>query len=250
MNSWLAVHLPHEKNISLMLQDFNFVTSLVLSPFLAGLLLLGACAGQNHKIIIPPDSPVQTETETGELEIIETQNGTDKESLPEWLQRFYRGGNQAVEAMSIYQDKYIFIGKTRGTSLNALRQWVDNYAADRDFPRLAAARIENRMLAAASLYPDDEYGDYFSILIKTASDAEYPPSITEETFWIKQRVEGETEETPARDFYEFFVLISIDKTLLQNRIRELMANITPPVLPTRAQNAAINRIQQIFFEGF
>ncbi|GHV96037.1 hypothetical protein AGMMS50293_23570 [Spirochaetia bacterium] len=181
--------------------------------------------------------------------------------MPEWVNQFLRGGIPGLEAIGAYQNRYVFVGKNKGNNFSALQQWAENFSPVQDFPRLAAARIEHRLISAASLYPDDEYGDYFEFLIKSASDAEYAGALKEESFWIKQRVEHKTETADSEEtdqsgpplveeVYEFFVLISIDKTILQTRIREFMAGIKPAVPPSRAQKAAINRVQQIFFEGF
>jgi Asp-tRNA(Asn)/Glu-tRNA(Gln) amidotransferase B subunit len=165
-----------------------------------------------------------------------------------------------VESSTAYRDRYIFIGKTRGGNFNALQQWAEGFSVLQDFPRLAAARIESRLIAAASLYPDDEYGEYFEALVKRASDSEYPGAVKEAAYWIKTKViqqqnnddadPDEINEPLVLERYEFFILISIDKATLQNNIRELMINIKTGVAPTRAQEAAISRVQQSFFGGF
>ncbi|MDR1575655.1 MAG: hypothetical protein LBS37_06580 [Treponema sp.] len=228
---------------------------------LTGPLFFFACAGQKKIIFHPEFNPLPEQAETlVPGEIIESRNGPADAALPEWLGNFLNGGIRRVEAQGVYWDKYIFIGKNSGTNLNALRQWAERFTVAQDLPRLVGARIENRLLAAADLYPDDEYGEFFEAMIKSASDAEYPEALKEDNFWIKWRIsgepaadltgEGETENTVERDIYEFFVLISIDKIALQNRIQALMANIQTAVSPTRDQAASINRIRQNFFEVF
>ncbi|MDR2435537.1 MAG: hypothetical protein LBD47_13365 [Treponema sp.] len=225
-----------------------------------GPLFLFACASQKKIIFYPEFNPPAAQAETPVPgEIIESRNGPADAALPEWLGNFLNGGIRRVEAQGVYWDKYIFIGRNRGTNLSALRQWAERFTVAQDFPRLVGIRIENRLLAAAALYPDDEYGEFFEVMIKSASDAEYPEALKEDSFWIKWRIsgepasdmsgEGETENT-VRDIYEFFVLISIDKIALQNRIQALMANIQTAVPPTRDQAASINRIRQNFFEVF
>jgi hypothetical protein len=217
--------------------------------FLVLVFLFAACVNQNKKIVFHPEPPPEQGRFSEPLDILESQNAGMP--LPEWVEAFLGGGIEAVEGMAQYQDSYVFIGKNRGANFKALQQWANVFSPVQDFPRLAVARIERRMLAAASLYPDDEYGDYFAALIKDASDAEYPQAVKGDIFWIKQRIEtGGSEEIQLEEVYEFLVLISIDKTLLQSRVRELMAKAKPAIPPTRAQSAAINRVQQSFFEGF
>jgi hypothetical protein len=114
-----------------------------------------------------------------------------------------------------------------------------------DFSRLAALRIEKKLISSAALYPDDEYGHFYEKLVKKAFDAEYPSVLMEGTYWIKKRnPDGFT------DIYEFFVFISIDKISMQVFVNEMISKVRETVVPSRAQSAAINRLQQSFFEGF
>jgi hypothetical protein len=217
----------------------------------------------------PEPEPLPEQIETIESKhVIESQNGPANAAIPEWVSRFYSGrfhreGIRYVEALDINRDSYVFIGKNRGTNLNALHQWAEEFTVARDLPRLVTIRIEDRLLAAASLYPDDEYGEFFEAVIKSASNVEYPEAVKKGNFWTKWRINGgdktapdlllettEAENTAGQDIYEFLVLISIDKIVLQTRIQELMANIQTVVSPTREQAVSIRRVQLHFFEGF
>ena len=233
-------------------------------------LVFYSCAGQEKIIFLPEPDPVRERTDILESGAITgSQSGTAP--LPQWVSRFQSGrfqksrfqneGIRQVEAMGAYRGKYIFIGTNRGASLNALSQWAAEFTAAQDFPRLAAQRIEKRFLAAASLYPDDEYGEFFEMMIKNASNAEYPEAVKEETFWIKWQAGGgknaqepdetaETENAAVQELYELLVLVSIDRNRLRARIQELMAHTRAAVRPTREQAAAIHRLRQRFFEGF
>ncbi|MDR2134881.1 MAG: hypothetical protein LBP27_07205 [Treponema sp.] len=228
---------------------------------LGSLLLLASCAGEPRKIIFDPVSsvdpltayPPDVQAAPDSSLITESQSGTAGAFIPGWVERFMKGGTESVEALEGYSGKYIFIAKNTGKNFAALSQWAAGFSAEQDFPRLAAERIAKRLIGAASLYPDDEYGDFFEALVKSASDAFYPDAVKEETFWIKRRSpsteqESGSVETAAAESYDFFVLISIDKVSLQNRIRELMENIK--TAPTRNQAAAIENIRQSFSEGF
>jgi hypothetical protein len=214
-------------------------------------LMNGSCINLNKKIVFQPEAALEKTESTESGSIAESQSSP----IPEWLSIFISGGIPEAEALPAWQNCYVFIGQNRGTNFNALKQWADGFSAVQDFPRLAAARIEKRLTAAASLYPDDEYGAYFEAVVKKASDAEYPGVLKEETFWIKRQTEYsagtmETEAGETQDTYEFFVLFVIDKTVLQSCIREILSSVKTAVQPTRAQNAAINRARQNFFEGF
>lgn len=215
-------------------------------------MMFGSCLN-NKKIVFQPEAAPEKEDapETGKI--------TDSQSIamPEWINAFFDNGIAEVESLAAWQNNYIFIGKNQGTSFNGLKQWAAEFSPMQDFPRLAAARIEKRLLDAASLYPDDEYGQFFELLVKSASDAQYGGAVKEDSFWIKRQfVVGSITGTESDDnnrvyeIYEFYVLISVDKTLLQDRIKQLMAEIKTDTPPTRAQRAAINKVQQNFFEGF
>jgi hypothetical protein len=238
-----------------------------VSVFLFGSpLIFCMCAGQQAVVFRPESTPMPEQAESAESgQMVESQNGPANAPVPEWVSRFLNGGIRQLEAQGVLSNHYLFVGRNRGTNLNALYQWAEAFTVAQDFPRLAALRIENRLLAAASLYPDDEYGEFFEAMIKNASDAEYPEAVKEESFWVKWRISGDTmaqaaseeesetvePENPAeRESYEFFVLISIDKIMLQVRIEELLANTQTAVSPTRAQSASINRLRLNFFEGF
>ena len=219
-------------------------------------LIFGACGTRNRVILRPPDPEHRERQDEVFLigEIIASKGGAPEANLPNWINRLTRGGIREVERLNAYSNKYVFIGRNRGNNFIALSRWSENFTVFHDFPRLAAIRIENRLTSAASLYPDDEYGDFFTAMIRLASDAEYPDAVIEDIYWIKTRtMQGGSEaDRPMEplELYEFFVLISIDKPAMQNHVRRLMAEATATANPNRAQRASINRVQQIFFEDF
>ncbi len=216
----------------------------VFSVF-ALILIYCACQSNRKPLFVPetvedaaPDYSIDIDS------IIETKSGgRGNSNLPEWLLAYISGGIEEVEKIDFFTDEYCFIGTNEGNNFNALTKWAANYSAIQDFTRLAAFRIEKKLVSAASLYPADEYGEFFERLVKKAFEAEYQGAIMEGTYWIKKVDGGST-------VYEFFVFISIDKISMQTIINDMIAQTRALVTPTRAQNAAINRLQQTFFEGF
>lgn len=215
-------------------------------------IILSVCAG--NKINTQPGNMGNNElTAFPAGEILESQDGFGPAYLPDWMFAFINGGIAETEKLDSYQDKYLFIGKIESDNFNALSKWAKSFTVDRNFPALAAARIEKRLISGSSLNPDDEYGIFFETLVKKAYGGEYPGAVTEEIYWIKIRrspVYGEPAENVLRDMYEFFVLVSIDKTAMQTIIKNMITETITAVKPARAQRAAINRLQQFFFEGF
>jgi hypothetical protein len=224
-----------------------------LSPafFSICVLILCSCISRekNTPLVIPA---INNNTPINNLigidDIIETKNGTGNADIPAWLLSFNNGGIAAVENMEQYNGKYCFIGRNGGVNFEALLKWADNYSTAQAFTRLAAARIENRLTSTAALYPDDEYGAFYEKLIKKSFDAEYRDASAEDTYWVKKM--GTSEANGFQDTYEFFAFISIDKKIMQDVIKSMIAEVYTEVTPTRAQNNAIYNIQKNFFEGF
>ena len=224
--------------------------------------ILAACAGQRDRILfIPtPEQDEQEQTDPFDLwQILESQSGPADAEIPQWVRFYYNDRSRGIESLEQYSSDYIFAGENRGSSFNALNQWANGFTPRHDLPRLIAARVERRLLSSASLYPDDEYGQFFETLIRTVSDSEFPGAVKGETFWILRSVVIQDEENVIDDDssreeimerYEFLVTISINRHVLQEQLREIMSGIRTTVPPTREQAVRINRIQQIFFEGF
>jgi hypothetical protein len=220
------------------------------------IVLFTACASKKGKVILPPDPEENTGVKET-WEIIETQNGPGKEGIPIWVNHYLEGDVRKIETLDIYNGKYVFIGENRG-DFNALRQWAKGFTSQ-DVPGLVARRVENRFNSTTPLYPDDEYGEYFTAMMKKASDGEYPSAVKEQTFWIKRKIipdsAAETDNgglPPAAEIerYEYLILVTIEKEILQGQIRGMMASVKPSVSVTREQIAAFNKIQVTSFEGF
>jgi hypothetical protein len=228
------------------------------------ILFFTACATKKEPIVFRPD-PVQNklQEQTGpseSWEIIKSQNGSPEKEIPAWLRGYLDRGIQGVESLDAYRGKYVFVGENRGVNINVLQQWADGFTTAQDLPRLIVQRVEKRLVASATLYPDDEYGEYFAAMIKEISNGEYAQAQKEQVFWIQQRKipavkedAANSETPPERDNperYEFFVLVSVNKEVLQEKIQKTMTDIKTHTAPTKEQRAAIANINQTFFEGF
>jgi hypothetical protein len=221
---------------------------------------LCACASQTDAISHPiPDKKKDDEPmPIFDLSSIkETQDGSGAAYLPDWLISYFKGGIAEVEELDSFQNRYVFIGKNRGSNFTALNKWAGNYTVIQDFPLNVAVRIEKRLNSQATSYPDDEYGEFYEAFVKKAFNAEYPDTVKEQSYWIKTTADlrfnaaGQPQGTAAlSDIYEFYVFISMEKSKMQSIIRTMMSDTLATVTTTRAQNAAINRLRQFFFEGF
>ena len=214
---------------------------------IAALLLLSACvAGPAERIILPQKQEAE---QAGIYAIIDWQTRTGGQNIPEWVRRFLSGGNREVETMPQYRDRYVFVASGRGSSLEPLWYWAEEFSIQQDFPRLAAVRVEERLAGAALLYPDDEYGEFFETMVKRASDAVYDGVRREDSHWLLRRFYAEDKDA-GREFYDFFILVSVDREALAARIGKLLDDPRGIRPPTRDQAAAIGRIRENFFDGF
>ena len=207
------------------------------------IIALISCSLLKRRYIPDPDFSVYNFNKTIEIDnIIETKDGASAERMPEWLLTFIRGGNQAVEQLNAYRNKYVFVGVNEGENFILLDKWIDNFSAEQDSAIFAAMRIEKRIVSTATLYPEYEYGLFFELLITMAYGMGYPDAVKEETYWFK------TSGEP--DNYYYFILITIDRNRLHFIMRNMMAEAYAQAKPRRAQAVVINRLRQSFFEGF
>ena len=234
----------------------SFLTVLLLS------ILFSACIGQQKKIIFIPDAANNSQNTPDPFdswEIIESQNGKGAAGIPEWVRMYFDDAVNEMEALDKFSGKYIFIGENKGENFSALQQWANGFTVEQDLPRLVTRRVEHRLVASASLYPDDEYGEYYEFLIREVSNGEFLAAAKEQTFWLKRKIAVNNEEiddgvvsnpSAIGEIYEFLVLISIDRDTLQKKLQGIMAGIKTKTAPTRDQAAAIAKIKNTFFEGF
>jgi hypothetical protein len=234
----------------------SFLTAVFFS------ILFTACATQQKKIIFRPDTeiiPRELPRPFDAWEITESQN--QAADVPEWARLYFNNAVNEIEAMDRFRGKYIFVGENGGDNFSALQQWANGFTVEQDLPRLVTRRVEHRLVAPASLYPDDEYGEYYEFLIRAVSNGEFLKAEKEQTYWLKRKITADGAETDgiaypqsspdtAKERYEFLVLVSVDRETFQKQIQGIMAGIKTKIPPTKDQAAAIAKIKNNIFEGF
>jgi len=217
-------------------------------------LILSSCAGQSSALFVSvPDFTVyENEKIIDTNNIIETKDGVILRLIPEWLFTYLEGGVRAVEALEAFNDKFVFIAVNDGENFVVLNKWAENFSAEQDFAVLAATRIENRMIQGATLFPDDEYGSFFEILVKNSFKAEYRNVVKEDTYWIKLIADNDSNgmRNSSSETYYFFVLLTVNRSAMQNSIRNMMTQANSEASMTNSQAASVNRLRQTFFIGF
>ena len=230
---------------------------------LAAALIL-SCASRQSKFI--PDLPQNPAAFNVQKPFIITghKNSEDGGEIPDWVNRWLLGGSPGVENLARYQDRYVFIGAGSGRNFTSMNQWCEGFLPELDFPRLAASRIEARIFSSSN-YPDLEYGDFYESLIRAASDYSWTGAVREDDFWILKRIlpgsgdsSGESpgvEELPTgendeEEMYEFFILVTIEKSLFTSQLDMIFEYLRPNPQPTRDQISAANRLKERFYYGF
>jgi len=217
---------------------------------LSSLLIFFSCGSQKAANFFPvPDSGINPEEKSLIIEIgniIQTKSGTANQ-MPAWLRSFLGSGIGAVEKLDGFNNKYVFIGINEGQNFAALSKWVEYYTVAHDFSLLAAVRIEKRMYLTASLYPNDEYGMFYETMLQNAYNTEYPGAVKEDSYWIKIKSKNDEEYS---ENYVFYVLLTIEKNVMQSIIRNMIAKTSAAVTLTASQSVSVNRLRNTFFEGF
>ncbi|MCL2601428.1 MAG: hypothetical protein FWD91_01295 [Treponema sp.] len=183
-------------------------------------------------------------------------------TMPEWAALWLEGGVQAVETLEAFQGRFVFISRNEGSNLSALEKWGQWFDPELDFPRLAAARIQERFLSGVTR-PDAVYGAFFVALVRAASNARWAGAVRESDFWLHRRfftaeigaadnAEGgeNAANTKIEEMWEFLVLVSIDKALFAAQLDAVFRSVRPTPPLTRDQNNTVNRVIDTFFEGF
>jgi hypothetical protein len=191
---------------------------------------------------LPPPPPAEVQL------IIDYQGRKEGEIVPRWIELYLAGGWRAIEASAEFYNKYVFVASNEGSHFKALDLWAREFSVRRDVPRLAASRAEDRM-TGGTLYPDDEYGEFFEYFTKDIFNSVFEASL-DSVYWIQQRFFEEDGVTTNRETYRFFILITMDKPVLERELSRIMNRVKTKVPPARDQAAAINRLKENFFAGF
>lgn len=224
--------------------------------------MFASCAGEPDSLVLSPSGTGETAEAADPYIVTDYKNKAAGESMPEWANGYYNGGVKEIEAMDAYEGRYIFVYRNEGTVFNALTQWTIGFDTELDFPRMAAARIETR-LSSGIPFPDNEYGAFYETLIRAAADASWAGAVREDDFWIRREFtarEGEDElltgqaadggNLPARENWEFLILVSVEKNIFASRLQEIFGTIKPNPPLSRNQAEAVSEVKELFFEGF
>lgn len=227
----------------------NGISPLFL-PAISGIILLFSCAA------MPGESPaaaVMPRTAAGNeapYRIVEHKAGKLEEAIPDWAARYIAGGISEVEALPRYANRYVFIGVNSGSNFTALNQWTAGFTVDQDFPQLVSLRVLARFIGDGQRSPDHDYGRYFESAVRTAADTLYSGVYREADFWLLKRYESGGDAAGRSEVYDFYILVSVAKNLLQSQLDQVLLSAAKGLTLTRDQTGAVNRLRETFYEGF
>jgi hypothetical protein len=214
------------------------------------LSLLFSCAGNPSQPLILPSTP-EPETPPAVYRIVDHQNQALEKEIPEWVDVYLEGGIPALEALPAFQGKYLFMGENTGTNLRALFQWSEGFSVRQDLPRLVAARVQARISRIGAGRADAEYGRFYERAVKESADAVFIGAEREAAFWVlKAYDEPAADADAARKRYDHYILISIPRSTLEIQLNASFLRAAVDTNPSREQAAAVNRLQDAFYEGF
>ncbi|MDR2501074.1 MAG: hypothetical protein LBD37_08365 [Treponema sp.] len=210
---------------------------LMLAALTVPILFFAACAGG------PKAGKSGVVEETTEYVVVNHKGKDFGGVIPEWVTRYETEDIHSVEALSQYAEKYIFIGRNVGKNLTALQQWTRNFSVAQEMSQMVSQRVDAKFKGAAVGSPETAYGSYYQNVVANVSKAEFSGARQTADYWILRRY-----KTDNREEYTYYVLVEIDKKVMERQINEVLNGT--PADPTPEQQTAIDLVKQSFYEGF
>ena len=164
---------------------------------------------------------------TAKVETIEHKGSAfGIKDIPPWLSTYIqRNGTRSVEELPDFKGKYVFIGWEVGHGLQSVVTWTNQF----NIPQQLAAFIETR---AASIFKAHENmlpGDAdskrkYDNAINTLVKATFTGAKKEDDWWLHQKI-TEKGKKDSETRYTSFVLYTIDKSVLDQQIRDQIKKI-------------------------
>ena len=172
------------------------------------------------------------------------------QEVPAWVTTYIADGLIGVEKLPDFRDKYVFIGEDTGTNLNALRQWTSGFTVNQEISRMVSNRVRAKFVGAAAGSPDAEYGRYFEDVVQSVAEASFSGARRENDYWLLKRYFKADGKSVDRESYDFYVLVTIDRPMLEAQINNVINGVQVSRPLTREQQTAVDRVKEAFYEGF
>jgi hypothetical protein len=215
--------------------------------FLVVALAFAACSSRPKTVAV--EAP-KYEEKTEAYVVLDHKAKAVGQDVPDWVTLYISDGLPGVERLDQFKDKYVFVGEDTGTNLNALRQWSSGFTVAQEMARMVSTRVQAKFVGAAAGSPDSEYGRYFEDVVKNVSSASFSGARKENDYWLFKRYFKADGKTVDQEAYDFYVLVTIDKGILERQISEVLDGTKTDAPLTREQQTAVERVKEAFYEGF
>jgi hypothetical protein len=195
----------------------------LLAALIAALMVIVVLAGCNSSAKPAPGIKLDSTAKVETLEHKGTAFGI--KDVPPWLSEFIqRNGTRSVEELSDYKGKYVIIGQANGAGLQQVETWAKNFDAQQQIGAAIETRVASVFKAHENLLPGgDDAKRRYDNAINTLVRATYTGARQEADWWLHQKVTERGKEPETR--YTSFVLYTIDKSVLDQQIRDQIKKI-------------------------
>lgn len=140
--------------------------------------------------------------------------------IPTWVQAVTDDDFDTLKQSSVFKDTKLMpvVAVERGKNLDLLRSWANNFNVQAQISRA----IQNKVSAEFGGNQEgdknsEESRNFVKELVATFSQTNVSGLKKEKDYWIKLKVRDNYKKTE-EEFYEYYVLYSIDSTVLQEQI--------------------------------
>jgi hypothetical protein len=190
----------------------------VLLAAVAAIVVFAGCASAPKTVAQGPTAPrIELDSQDKVVTLEHKGTGLGVEKLPAWMSEYTDRGVPGVEALADYKGKYCIVADERGTELQQLLTWVNNFNAQQQIGAQISTRVASVFKANESKLPDSaDSTRKYSNAINTLVSSTYSGARKESDWWIKQRISESGKPDEIR--YTAYVLYSIDRKLLDDQI--------------------------------
>jgi len=191
---------------------------------IAALMVIVVFAGCNTSGKAAPGIKLET---TAKVETIEHKGSAlGVKDIPPWLSTFIqRDGTRSVEELSDYKGKYVIIGQANGAGLQQVETWAKNFDAQQQIGAIIESRVASVFKAHENLLPGDaDAKRKYDNAINTLVRATYTGAKQEADWWLHQKI-TEKGKKQVETRYTSYVLYTIDKSVLDQQIRDQVIKI-------------------------
>ncbi len=200
--------------------------------------MLTACAS-GSKV-----KPAEAAQQAKEIErvIVDYKGSTLGAEIPAWVQDVSDDNYEALQNLPSFKDTKLIpvVAVERGKNLDLLRSWANNFSVQSQIARA----IQNKVSAEFGGNQEgdknsEENRNFVKELVATFSQTNISGLKKEKDYWIKLKVRDNYKKTE-EEFYEYYVLYSIDSTVLQEQIDIALGKVEAK---TQAQKEMKNEVK-------